>query len=123
MPQLDSAKLLARIQELGDIGRDDQGRLSRVAVTDAEKLGRDQFVRWIEAAGLDLAVDRIGNIFGIWQIESTLDPIMFGSHIDTVVNAGIYDGCYGVLAGLSVIEAIRNARQTLPNMRHSCGRL
>jgi len=110
--QIDSDRLLSRINALGNIGRDEEGRLSRVALTDEEKLGRDQCVRWLEEAGLEVMIDRIGNIFGIWRIESNLEPIMFGSHIDSVINAGIYDGCYGVLAGLSVIEAIRESGYT-----------
>ncbi|MBB4478321.1 Zn-dependent hydrolase [Rhizobium etli] len=105
---INSQRLLGRILELGDIGRDDDGRLIRLAASDTEKLGRDKFVSWIEQAGLEVAVDRIGNIFGIWKpaAVSKQAPLMLGSHIDTVINAGIYDGCYGVLSGLEVIETL-----------------
>ncbi|MBX4938982.1 Zn-dependent hydrolase [Rhizobium binae] len=105
---INSERLLGRIVELGDIGRDDDGRLIRLAASDTEKLGRDKFVSLIEQAGLEVAVDRIGNIFGIWKpaAVSNLAPLMLGSHIDTVINAGIYDGCYGVLSGLEVIETL-----------------
>ncbi|MBX4924843.1 Zn-dependent hydrolase [Rhizobium binae] len=105
---INSERLLGRILELGDIGRDDDGRLIRLAASDTEKLGRDKFVSLIEQAGLEVAVDRIGNIFGIWKpaAVSNLAPLMLGSHIDTVINAGIYDGCYGVLSGLEVIETL-----------------
>lgn len=102
-------RLLAHIGELGSIGRDDTGRLVRLAASDTEKLGRDRLVSWMTAAGLSVAIDRIGNIFGIWAPDGTEqdDPVMIGSHIDTVINAGIYDGCYGVLAGLEVIEVLQ----------------
>lgn len=105
---INSKRLLGRILELGDIGRDDDGRLIRLAASDTEKLGRDKFVSWIEQAGLEVAVDRIGNIFGIWKpaAVSNLAPLMLGSHIDTVINAGIYDGCYGILSGVEVIETL-----------------
>ncbi|ARQ58314.1 UNVERIFIED_ORG: N-carbamoyl-L-amino-acid hydrolase [Rhizobium etli] len=105
---INSERLLGRILELGEIGRDDDGRLTRLAASDTEKLGRDKFVSWIEQAGLGVAVDRIGNIFGIWRPAAVSDeaPLMLGSHIDTVINAGIYDGCYGVLSGLEVIETL-----------------
>ena len=105
---INSKRLLGRILELGDIGRDDDGRLIRLAASDTEKLGRDKFVSWIEQAGLEVAVDRIGNIFGIWKPAAVSNeaPLMLGSHIDTVINAGIYDGCYGVLSGLEVIETL-----------------
>jgi N-carbamoyl-L-amino-acid hydrolase len=106
---INAARLLGRIHTLGAIGRNEDGRLVRLAASDTEKLGRDQFVTWLTDAGLEVAVDRIGNIFGIWAPEGTVDkqPLMLGSHIDTVINAGIYDGCYGVLSGLEVIETLK----------------
>ncbi len=106
---IDAERLLGRLHELGRIGRDAQGRLARVALTDADKAGRDTVVRWMTDAGLAVAVDRIGNIFGIWTGSGNGDPIMVGSHIDTVVNGGIYDGNYGVLAGLAVVETLMAA--------------
>jgi N-carbamoyl-L-amino-acid hydrolase len=108
---IDAGRLLGRLHELGRIGRDAQGRLVRIAATDADKAGRDLLVAWMTGAGLDLAVDRIGNVFGIWTPQGAggADPVMLGSHIDTVVNAGIYDGCYGVLAGIEVVETLRGA--------------
>ncbi len=106
---IDTGRLLGRLRHLGSIGRDGEGRLCRLAASDADKAGRDALVGWIAAAGLEVAVDRIGNVFGIWRgpAASNLAPVMVGSHIDTVIDAGIYDGCYGVLAGLEVIETLK----------------
>jgi N-carbamoyl-L-amino-acid hydrolase len=111
--QLNGAKLLQQIKTLGDIGVDlTQGGRTRIALSDAEKAGRDQLVAWMRELELDIQVDRIGNIFG--SLRSTSDtghdrPFMMGSHIDTVTNAGALDGCYGVLAGLAVQRAYREA--------------
>ena len=104
-------RLLNRLRILGQIGRDTDGKLTRLAASDADKLGRDQFVTWIEEAGLRLEIDKIGNIFGLWEPDprSSEKPLMIGSHIDTVIHAGIYDGCYGVLAGLEIIETLKEA--------------
>ncbi|MFK0333751.1 Zn-dependent hydrolase [Rhizobium sp. NPDC090275] len=104
-------RLLGRLRTLGEVGRDDDGRLVRLAASDSEKLGRDQFVAWIREAGLEVEIDRIGNIFGIWRPEAVSEsaPLMLGSHIDTVINAGIYDGCYGVISGLEVIATLKEA--------------
>jgi beta-ureidopropionase / N-carbamoyl-L-amino-acid hydrolase len=106
---INAARLLARLRSLGAIGRDGEGRLVRLAASDTDKLGRDQLVAWLTDAGLQVAIDRIGNIFGIWAPEGASDdqPLMLGSHIDTVIDAGIYDGCYGVLSGLEVIETLK----------------
>lgn len=109
---VDHERLLRHLRTLGEIGRDGDGRLVRLAASDTEKLDRDQFVGWIKETGLEVAVDRIGNIFGIWRpdgVSADSDPLMLGSHIDTVINAGIYDGCYGVLSGLEVIATLKEA--------------
>lgn len=109
MIAIDAQRLLNRIHELGATGRDGEGRLTRLAASDTDKQGRDLFVGWLRLAGLDVAIDRIGNIFGIWQSADNAGetPLLIGSHIDTVIDAGIYDGCYGVLAGLEVIETLK----------------
>ncbi|TPM36380.1 Zn-dependent hydrolase [Mesorhizobium sp. B2-3-5] len=109
MIAIDAPRLLGRIRELGAVGRDGEGRLIRLAASDTDRLGRDLFVGWLRQAGLDVAIDRIGNIFGIWQSADNAGkaPLLIGSHIDTVIDAGIYDGCYGVLAGLEVIETLK----------------
>jgi len=104
---INSARLLNRIQQLGQIGRGTDSKLTRLAGSDTDKAGRDLLAAWIKEAGLEVAIDRIGNLFGIWGFnDDSLAPILIGSHIDTVVNAGIYDGCYGVLSGLEVIQTL-----------------
>ena len=65
--------------------------------------------------GLELTIDGIGNVVGLWRPEgggrseedwSAPAPVMTGSHIDTVRTGGRYDGSPGVLAGLEVIETV-----------------
>ncbi|RUX55699.1 Zn-dependent hydrolase [Mesorhizobium sp. M7A.F.Ca.CA.002.09.1.1] len=109
MIAIDAQRLLGRIRELGAVGRDVEGRLTRLAASDTDRQGRDLFVGWLRQAGLDVAIDRVGKIFGIWQSPENTGqaPLLIGSHIDTVIDAGIYDGCYGVLAGLEVIETLK----------------
>ncbi|EOG3623405.1 MULTISPECIES: Zn-dependent hydrolase [Pseudomonas] len=111
--QLDGALLLQQISALGQVGVDPiHGGRTRIALTDTEKAGRDLLVEWMHELDLEVQIDRIGNIFG--TLRSATDsgaqrPLMMGSHIDTVTNAGALDGCYGVLAGLAVIRAYREA--------------
>ncbi|SOZ39799.1 Zn-dependent hydrolase [Cupriavidus neocaledonicus] len=115
---LDGARLLAQIRALGEIGADPEGGgRTRIALTDAEKAGRDQVVQWMRELDLEVRIDRIGNVFGILRSaadDGSQAPLMTGSHIDTVTNAGALDGCYGVLAGLAVARAFRQAGVT-PN--------
>jgi beta-ureidopropionase / N-carbamoyl-L-amino-acid hydrolase len=108
---VNAERLLRRLGELGQKGREPDGRLVRLAGSDADKLGRDVVAGWMHDIGLDVVVDRIGNLFGIWTSAASGEskPLLLGSHIDTVINAGIYDGCYGVIAGLEVIETLRSS--------------
>ena len=109
MLSINKNRLLGRIDALGAMGRDEEGKRTRLAASDTDKAGRDAVVAWMEEAGLKVVVDRIGNLFGIWETETNRgrEPLMVGSHIDTVINAGQYDGCYGVLAGIEVIQTLR----------------
>lgn len=111
LSSITSQRLLGRLRALGEIGRVADGRLIRLAASDADKAGRDAFVSWLQGAGLEVAIDRIGNVFGIWKTPENAGerPLLLGSHIDTVIDAGIYDGCYGVLAALEVIETLKEA--------------
>jgi N-carbamoyl-L-amino-acid hydrolase len=104
---IDGPRLLARLRALGEVGRDSEGRLVRLAGTDADKAGRDLVAGWFRDAGLEVVVDQVGNLFGVWR-AGTGDPVMLGSHIDSVIDAGTLDGCYGVLAGLEAISALRD---------------
>ncbi len=106
---INSERLLSRLQELGRTGLDHENKRTRLAASDADKAGRDLLVSWMKNSGLEVEIDRIGNIFGIWYSTENRNeaPILLGSHIDTVINAGAYDGCYGVLSGLEVINVLQ----------------
>lgn len=107
-PGIDGTGLIDRLRQLGSVGRDDSGRLSRLAASDTDRDGRDLLCKWLREAGLTIEVDRIGNIFGTWRPDGADGaPLLIGSHIDTVIDAGIYDGCHGVLSGIAVIEALQ----------------
>lgn len=101
---LSEARLMARIEAHAAIGAIDGGGVCRIALTDADRDGRDQLVRWMKELGMDVRVDRIGNVFGIRGGRTAAAPVMTGSHIDTVATGGRYDGNYGVLAGLEVVR-------------------
>jgi beta-ureidopropionase / N-carbamoyl-L-amino-acid hydrolase len=84
------------------------GGVSRLALTDADKQARDLTAGWMDALGLAVHIDQVGNIIGVRPGEADLPPVMLGSHIDTVTVAGCYDGSYGVMAALEVINALND---------------
>ena len=106
---INEERLMGRLKELGAVGLDAEGRRTRLAASDEDKLGRDKLCGWLGDAGLKVVVDRIGNIFGIWETEENKneEPFMIGSHIDTVINAGQYDGCYGTLTALEIVQTMK----------------
>ena len=104
--RVDGARLLARLDALAEIGAIDGGGNSRLAFSDADRAARDLVVTWMRDLGLRLGVDAIGNVVGVRSGIVDGPPVMCGSHIDTVRTGGRYDGNYGVLAGLEVIETL-----------------
>jgi N-carbamoyl-L-amino-acid hydrolase len=99
-------RLRARLDALAEIGAFAPGGVARLALTDADRDGRDLVVAWMHELGLRVDVDGIGNIVGTWPPHRYEPPVLMGSHIDSVATGGIYDGALGVLAGLEVIETI-----------------
>jgi N-carbamoyl-L-amino-acid hydrolase len=102
-------RLRARLDALAEVGSFMPGGCSRLALTDADREGRDLVVTWMRDLGLRVDIDGIGNIVGTWPPDRFDPPVLTGSHIDTVATGGIYDGALGVLAGLEVIETVATA--------------
>lgn len=107
------SRLKERINALAEISPIDGGGNCRLALTDEDKHGRDLVVSWMRELDLDVSIDSIGNIIGTWN-TGTGSSVMSGSHIDTVRTGGRFDGCYGVLAALEVIQTCQEANIKSP---------
>jgi N-carbamoyl-L-amino-acid hydrolase len=108
--RIDRTRLETSIEDLGKIGATPRGGLTRLALTDEDKRGRDWLVARMKEAGLRVTVDQMGNIFGERPGEPGLPPVMMGSHADSVPTGGKYDGQLGVLCGLEVIRTLEDAK-------------
>jgi N-carbamoyl-L-amino-acid hydrolase len=109
-PLVRPERLLADLEALARVGDTGDGGNCRLALTDDDAGGRELVVGWMRDLGLDVRVDRIGNVVATRPgAEPGLDPVMTGSHIDTVRTGGRYDGTLGVLAGLEVVRALADA--------------
>ncbi|MFA7665770.1 MAG: Zn-dependent hydrolase [Burkholderiaceae bacterium] len=108
-PRIQPDRLIGRLDRLAEIGRTDEDGCCRLALTDEDRAGRDLVAGWMGELGLEVSVDRIGNLFGLRRGTHNLAPVMSGSHIDTVRTGGRYDGNLGVLAALEVVEALNDA--------------
>jgi N-carbamoyl-L-amino-acid hydrolase len=97
-------RLKRDLEELGRIGRDDHGGVSRPSFSAADLEARGWLEKKIEEAGLCYRQDGAGNQFG--RLECAGKTIMAGSHIDTVPQGGMFDGAAGVLAALEAARRI-----------------
>ena len=105
--RVDGKRLWDALMTLAEIGATPKGGNCRLALTEEDRAGRELVTGWLEAAGLTLRVDEIGNIFARRPGRNdSLPPVATGSHIDTQPTGGKFDGCYGVLAGLEVMRVL-----------------
>ena len=101
--------------ELGKIGATKSGGVDRQALTELDNRARKLVIEWAVALGATPRIDAIGNLFLQFAGENPgLHPIATGSHLDTQPTGGMFDGIYGVLAGLEVLEALAASNRQLP---------
>ncbi len=109
--RVDGDRLWRRLEALGEIGAvlgpNGERGCARLALTDADRDGRDLVIGWMRDLGLSITIDSVGNVVAT---RAGTDPnaaaVMTGSHIDTVRTGGRFDGNLGVLGGLEVIETL-----------------
>jgi beta-ureidopropionase / N-carbamoyl-L-amino-acid hydrolase len=100
-------RLWDRLMALGGFGATIRGGVNRQALSDEEVAARAQLIRWGEATGLAPSTDQVANLFLAYTgSDSSLPPILVGSHIDSQPTGGKFDGAFGVLAALESVEAI-----------------
>ena len=129
MMKIDIDRLRRDLEELGRIGRDEKGGVTRPSFSTPDLEARAWLKARIEAAGLAYRADGAGNIFGRLEApgtagranegagagtdksaaRSTAKTIMAGSHIDTVVQGGMFDGSVGVLAALECLRVVKES--------------
>jgi N-carbamoyl-L-amino-acid hydrolase len=107
--RVDGGRLRATLEEMARIGATAGGGVQRLALSDEDKRARDLFTRWLRELDLEVTVDEMGNIFGKRAgKDSTLPPVMSGSHIDSQPKGGRFDGILGVMGALEVVRAIED---------------
>ncbi len=112
--QINQDRLMESIADLASIGALPNGGVQRIAFSPEDMLARDLIQRWMCELGMQVRIDPAGNIIGRYPGRFEHVPALTtGSHIDTVPNAGHYDGTYGVLAGLEVVRTLCDRRHML----------
>jgi allantoate deiminase len=106
--------VMARLDALAEF-TETPGRLTRLYLTPEHKAAALQVRVWMEEAGMSARMDAVGNIVGRYEGEQPNAPaLLVGSHIDTVRDAGKYDGNLGVLAAIQAVAELHARRVRLP---------
>jgi allantoate deiminase len=107
-------RLLRRIDELARVS-DESGRLTRTFLSPAMQRANTLVGEWMKAAGLAVREDVVGNVIGRREgARRGAKALLLGSHLDTVRNAGRFDGALGVLMALAVVEELDARKVQLP---------
>jgi allantoate deiminase len=107
-----SSRIIARCREIATC-TEVSGGITRLFLSPSMHKVHSLLRGWMEAAGMSVHVDAIGNLRGLWPALTPESPrLLIGSHLDTVPNAGAFDGILGVVLGLAVIEELQG--QQLP---------
>ena len=107
-PEVNAARLMEQLLErMAEFGKNPEGGVSRVAYSDADRLGREYAAGLMREAQLEVSVDAAGNMLGRRAgSDPRLPAIAFGSHIDSVPKGGNYDGPVGSLGAIEVARTL-----------------
>ena len=94
------------LSDYSKIGRNENNGIDRVALTHADKQGRDYFIKLLKENNFDVKIDNIGNIFGLINFDNSNNYILSGSHIDSQPNGGNFDGIFGVINAFVAVKEI-----------------
>ena len=104
---VDGGRLWKRLSELAEIGKREEGGVARLSLTPEERAAKDLVASYMEEAGLAVREDAAGNLFGRREGEDPgVAAVLIGSHVDSVLNGGDFDGPLGVLGGIEVLQTM-----------------
>jgi allantoate deiminase/N-carbamoyl-L-amino-acid hydrolase len=105
---LEQAEILGAITE-------EPGRVTRTYLTPQHRDAGKKIIEWMHEAGMTADFDPLGNVVGCYPAEDPKAPVvMTGSHMDSVVNAGKYDGLFGILSAIACVRDLNARGRKLP---------
>src|SRR5262250_1988307 len=105
---INKRRLLRDLNAVSRIGIGDHGSVTRLVFSIKELRSRQFLIHLMRQAGLQIHIDRIGNIFGrLNGVHAKAAAVLAGSHLDTVLHGGKFDGTMGVIGALEAVRALK----------------
>jgi N-carbamoyl-L-amino-acid hydrolase len=105
---VDARRLRETLEKLSEFGRNPEGGVTRLGFSEADLAARGYVSGLMREAGLEVRVDPAGNLFGRRAGSENLSVLLFGSHIDSVLHGGNFDGNVGSMGAIEVMRTLRD---------------
>ncbi|CAM4240333.1 Zn-dependent hydrolase [Lederbergia lenta] len=99
-------RLKDELERFANFGRTEKNGVTRLALSEEDRLVRDYFCSCCEELGLEIKIDDMGCIYATLKGTENKAPIVIGSHLDSVKRGGRFDGVLGVIAGLEIVRTL-----------------
>lgn len=103
---INGERLKNTLEAFASFGRTKNNGVTRLALSDEDRLARDYFCSCCKELGMSIQIDDMGNMYATLQGRENQPPIVVGSHLDSVKKGGRFDGVLGVVAGLEVARTL-----------------
>lgn len=104
--EINKERLWERQHQLGKLGADPSGGISRFPWTKEYKEAVELLKVWMESVGMTVRNDTVGNLFGRYEGKENVPAVLVGSHLDTVPQGGYFDGLTGIMAALESVTTL-----------------
>jgi hypothetical protein len=105
---INSHRLQGTLEKLSEFGRNPEGGVTRLGFSETDLAAREYVTGLMKQAGLEVRIDPAGNIFGLRAGSKKLPILLFGSHIDSVLHGGNFDGDVGSMGAIEVMQALKD---------------
>jgi beta-ureidopropionase / N-carbamoyl-L-amino-acid hydrolase len=105
---INSQRLQGTLEKLSEFGRNPEGGVTRLGLSETDLAARQYVMALMKEAGLEVRIDPAGNIFGLRAGSEKLPTLLFGSHIDSVLHGGNFDGDVGSMGAIEVMRALKD---------------
>lgn len=115
---MNGERLKNTLERFADYGRTPNNGVTRLALSEEDRLARDYFCSCCRDLGMDIKIDDLGCIYATLEGLEDKPPVVIGSHMDSVKKGGRFDGILGVVAGLELVRTLveHNIKPKVPIM-------